>query len=401
MGDELSLTGPVRDLHTQGRARPARGLRRRRGRDGARPVDPAASERDGEHAPGPVLLRCPHRGRPVLPRRDRRNWKGSDGFRVRGVPFGVDGRRATRLGDGRGGQRDRRRRPPRGRHRQNRDLPVRPAADGGRRPGPARNPCGAQGSDLLRQVHQPHLRLIPSAKRFAAQRETGRIAMSAPAKQRSFPKIEFTDSEAGALEFPSSKSRKFNYYKPAKLRSTMYEDVTVDVQPDPERHLTQGWIYGFGDGPGGYPQDWTVAKSSNWHAFLDPNEEWEQTIYRNNAAVVRQVDLCLRNAKRARAYEGWNTSWLKFLERHLGAWMHAENGMALHVFTSIQRSGPDEHDQQRGRRQRRPQVALRPGPGAVQPRSVRGRPRVSTARRTGRPGGQRRSGSRPARSSSA
>ena len=164
--------------------------------------------------------------------------------------------------------------------------------------------------------------------------------MSAAAKQRSFPKIEFTDSEAGALEFPSSKSRKFNYYTPAKLRSTMYEDVTIDVQPDPERHLTQGWIYGFGDGPGGYPQDWTVAKSSNWHAFLDPNEEWEQTIYRNNAAVVRQVDLCLRNAKRARAYEGWNTSWLKFLERHLGAWMHAENGMALHVFTSIQRSAP-------------------------------------------------------------
>ena len=34
-----------------------------------------------------------------------------------------------------------------------------------------------------------------------------------------------------------------------------------------------------------------MAKSSNWHAFLDPNEEWEQTIYRNNAAVVRQVDL--------------------------------------------------------------------------------------------------------------
>ncbi len=166
--------------------------------------------------------------------------------------------------------------------------------------------------------------------------------MSAPAtsKHRSFPKIEFTDSEAGALEFPSSKSRKFNYYKPAKLRSTMYEDVTVDVQPDPERHLSQGWLYGFGDGPGGYPQEWTVAQSSNWHAFLDPNEEWEQTIYRNNAAVVHQVDLCLRNAKRARVYDGWNTSWLKFVERHLGAWMHAEHGMGLHVFTSIQRSAP-------------------------------------------------------------
>jgi propane 2-monooxygenase small subunit len=166
--------------------------------------------------------------------------------------------------------------------------------------------------------------------------------MSAPgtSKHRSFPTIEFTDSEAGALEFPSSKSRKFNYYKPAKLRSTMYEDVTVDVQPDPERHLSQGWLYGFGNGPGGYPQEWTVARSSNWHAFLDPNEEWEQTIYRNNAAVVHQVDLCLRNAKRARVYDGWNTSWLKFVERHLGAWMHAEHGLGLHVFTLIQRSAP-------------------------------------------------------------
>lgn len=163
---------------------------------------------------------------------------------------------------------------------------------------------------------------------------------STPTKTRSFPKIELTDAEAGALEFPSSKSRSYNYFKPAKLRATTYEDVTVDVQPDPERHLTQGWIYGFGNGPGGYPQDWTAAKSSNWHAFLDPNEEWEQTIYRNNSAVVRQVSLCLDNAKRARAYENWNPAWARFISRNLGAWMHAENGMALHVFTSIQRSGP-------------------------------------------------------------
>ncbi|RSM72959.1 toluene hydroxylase [Amycolatopsis sp. WAC 01375] len=159
-------------------------------------------------------------------------------------------------------------------------------------------------------------------------------------KVRSFPAVEFTDSEAGALEFPSSKSRTFTYFKPAKLRATVYEDVTVDVQPDPERHLAQGWIYGFGDGPGGYPPEWTRAKSSDWHAFLDPNEEWEQTIYRNNSAVVRQVSLGLENAKRANAYGDWNPAWQKFIARNLGAWMHAENGMALHVFTSIQRSGP-------------------------------------------------------------
>ncbi len=63
--------------------------------------------------------------------------------------------------------------------------------------------------------------------------------MAAPVKKpdavRSFPKPEFTDAEAGALDFPSSNSRSYNYFKPAKLRATTYEDVTFDVQPDPER----------------------------------------------------------------------------------------------------------------------------------------------------------------------
>ncbi len=65
------------------------------------------------------------------------------------------------------------------------------------------------------------------------------MTATAEPQRRSFPRIEFTDAEAGALEFPSSKSRTYNYYKPAKLRATTYEDVTVDVQPDPERHLSQ------------------------------------------------------------------------------------------------------------------------------------------------------------------
>ncbi|MFC5261000.1 aromatic/alkene monooxygenase hydroxylase subunit beta [Kribbella qitaiheensis] len=166
------------------------------------------------------------------------------------------------------------------------------------------------------------------------------MAQAAVNKERSFPHPEFTDSEAGALTFPSSTSRSYNYYKPAKARATTYEDVTFDVQPDPERHLSQGWIYGFANTPGGYPQDWTRLKSSDWHQFRDPNEEWEKTIYRNNAAVVRQISLSLENAKRAKAYSHWNPAWVRFIERNLGAWMHAENGLGMHVFTAAQRSAP-------------------------------------------------------------
>jgi propane monooxygenase small subunit len=158
--------------------------------------------------------------------------------------------------------------------------------------------------------------------------------------ERNVPKPVFTDAEAGAREFPSSTSRNYSYYTPRKRRATLYEDVTVDVQPDPERHLSQGWIYGFADGIGGYPHEWTAVRSSNWHEFLDPNEEWEQTIFRNSANIVRQVQQSIANAKAADAFAGWNRGWTKVVERHVSAWAHAEHGIGLHVYTTCQRSAP-------------------------------------------------------------
>lgn len=157
---------------------------------------------------------------------------------------------------------------------------------------------------------------------------------------RSVPKPVFTDAEAGAKEFPSSRSRSYNYFEPRKRRASVYEDVTMDVQPDPERHLTQGWVYAFADGSSGYPKEWTALKSGNWHEFLDPNEEWEQTIYRNNANTVRQIGQTLANAKAADAYAGWSRSWIKVVERHVSAWAHVEHGLGMHVYTPAQRDAP-------------------------------------------------------------
>ncbi len=162
----------------------------------------------------------------------------------------------------------------------------------------------------------------------------------APVTERSVPKPVFTDAEAGAREFPSSSSRTYSYFTPAKRRATVYEDVTVDIQPDPERHLLQGWVYGFADGTGGYPQEWSALKSTNWHEFLDPNEEWEQTIYRNNANVVRQIGQNLANAKAARAFDSWNSGWIKTVERHVSAWAHVEHGIGMHVYLPAQRDAP-------------------------------------------------------------
>ena len=63
-----------------------------------------------------------------------------------------------------------------------------------------------------------------------------------PQMLRLEPENILVGAEAGSKEFPSSTSRSYNYFTPAKRRASVYEDVTVDVQPDPERHLTQGWI---------------------------------------------------------------------------------------------------------------------------------------------------------------
>ena len=160
-------------------------------------------------------------------------------------------------------------------------------------------------------------------------------------KQRSFPKPEFTDAEAGALDFPSSTSRSYNYFKPAKLRATTYEDVTFDVQPDPERHLTQGWIYGFADGPGGYPKDWTrlVIAPTGTSSGTPTRSGSRRSTAATPRSCARSASTC-ENAKRAEAYSHWTPTWSRFIERNLGAWMHAENGLGLHVFTAVQRSAP-------------------------------------------------------------
>jgi propane monooxygenase small subunit len=166
------------------------------------------------------------------------------------------------------------------------------------------------------------------------------MATDTPVQERSVPKPVFTDAEAGAKEFPSWRSRSYNYFTPRKRRATVYEDVTVDVQPDPERHLSQGWVYAFADGPGGYPHEWTALKSSNWHEFLDPNEEWEQTIYRNNANVVRQISQNIEHGRTAHVFQNMSPAWVKVLERHVFAWAHPEHGIGMHVYTPAQRDAP-------------------------------------------------------------
>ncbi|WP_086838480.1 toluene hydroxylase [Amycolatopsis kentuckyensis] len=182
-------------------------------------------------------------------------------------------------------------------------------------------------------------------------------------QERSVPKPAFTDAEAGAKVFPDSDARRFNYFTAAKRKQSHYEDVTVEVQPDPRHYLSQGWLYAFADGKGGYPLEWTALKAwgsdrplpergpgsggkgydwpaHGWHEFRDPNEEWELTLYRYNANVVRQLNQNIDAARQAKAFEQWNRNWVDFVAKHVGAWMHVDHGLGLYLFANANRRAP-------------------------------------------------------------
>ncbi|MEM8852493.1 MAG: aromatic/alkene monooxygenase hydroxylase subunit beta [Pseudomonadota bacterium] len=132
---------------------------------------------------------------------------------------------------------------------------------------------------------------------------------------------------AGSAIFVDSDSRKYKYFDPKGKRATHYEDVTVDVQPDPERYLLQDWIISFPDGDGAYVKHATKAKSSNWHAFRAPDQEWERTHYQRQSKIETMIQGVIGNARKYNAQKAFDKAWTKVLQTHLGAWKHAEFGL--------------------------------------------------------------------------
>lgn len=138
---------------------------------------------------------------------------------------------------------------------------------------------------------------------------------------------EQKSAAAGAKTFPGSDSRAYNYFEPKGRRATHYEDVTVDVQPDPERYLLQDWIISFGDGTPTYSKEWTSIKSSDWHKYRAADQEWERTHYQRQSTICGMVKNVVDNARRAGAPKRFDRAWVKVLQDHVGAFKHAEYGL--------------------------------------------------------------------------
>ena len=132
---------------------------------------------------------------------------------------------------------------------------------------------------------------------------------------------------AGAATFVGWDSRKFNYFEPKGRKATHYEDMTVDVQPDPKRYLLQDWIISFADGTPTYSETWTKAKSSDWHKFRAVDEEWEKTHYQRQSTIIGMIQNVVANGRRSEAPKRFDSAWVKVLENHVGAFKHAEFGL--------------------------------------------------------------------------
>ena len=125
--------------------------------------------------------------------------------------------------------------------------------------------------------------------------------MSAQSSRAATKPAVVKSGAAGAAIFPDSDSRKYHYFEPKGQRATHYEDMTVDVQPDPERYLLQDWIISFPDGNGAYVKDRTAAKSSNWHTFRAPDQEWERTHYQRQSKIETMVQSVIDNGRKSGA----------------------------------------------------------------------------------------------------
>ena len=180
--------------------------------------------------------------------------------------------------------------------------------------------------------------------------------------------------------FPGSDSRKYNYFEPKGRKATHYEDMTLDVQPDPERYLLQDWIISFPDGTPTYSKTWTKAQSSNWHAFRAVDQEWERTHYQRQSTICGMIQSVIENGRKSgaalplRQGVGENPAEPPrrlqargVRPRHLD-----DAGAALRLHADDQFCDPDQLVLQ---------AALRPGPDAV---PVGDRPRPRGLRRQGR-----------------
>ena len=56
--------------------------------------------------------------------------------------------------------------------------------------------------------------------------------------------------------------------------------------------------------------------------------------------MVRQLNQNIDVARQTKAFDQWNRNWVRFVESHVGAWMHVDHGLGLYLYANANRRAP-------------------------------------------------------------
>lgn len=142
--------------------------------------------------------------------------------------------------------------------------------------------------------------------------------------------------KTGGVDKPrgGDEGRSFEYFTPAGRRASWYEDVTIDTQPSPNRHLDRGWLVRFDDGRTTWDASSTKLTHEDWYDFRDPNQLWERVYYQQGAGYERQIEDTIAVARADGQPVRLAPEWIEFLREHMQQSAFVEQGLWLVVASS-------------------------------------------------------------------
>lgn len=108
-----------------------------------------------------------------------------------------------------------------------------------------------------------------------------------------------------------------HWFIPERKRSSLYEDVTIDVQPSVHRHTRFGYPIAFPNGRPSFWDDSTAIRSSDWYAFRDPAGLWERTFFQTGSTHEREIENDLQVARDNNLFVAASKEWVDFLSAQL------------------------------------------------------------------------------------
>jgi len=140
------------------------------------------------------------------------------------------------------------------------------------------------------------------------------------------PPVKRFEDSGGRVKKDESR-RGFLYFTPQKRRPSLYEEVTVDTQPSPHRHIQGGWLLSFEDGRGTHSLGSTALRAKDWFDWRDPAGLWERPFYQQAAQAAREQDAAVASARSEGLFARMGEDWRTFLQSSLQLPAFYEHGL--------------------------------------------------------------------------